>query len=598
MKLIQGYRIPFSQKPPLVLPNLQHSPHLTPISEKMTAVVNKMKEQGILVPAPCTPSFLSSLFLVPKPDGTSRPIFNLKALNKFVFAAPFHLINMHKIPDFLQPKDWLCKIDLSQAYFHLPVVNSQRRFLRLIYHQELLEMTCLPFGLSTAPRTFSMLTNFIAQQLRERWQIRTIVYLDDYLLVHQNPQILVQHVGHAITLMQELGWQINFQKSILVPQKSLCYLGICWNPWLNQKALPEEKVNTIREKINFILEKRKATVKEMQSIVGLLNFASFIVPRGRLRHRQTLMFLKLLLPKAQAHDLPQSVRKELVWWLQNCCVTTPLWYPPPTHFLVTDASDLAWGAQLNDQILWGTWSPAEKHLHSNEKEMLAIFYAIQTQVHVLQGSSVLIQSDNKAAVAHLRKEGGTKSKRLMELTYKILTILDQNAIQFSIQYIPGRYNSHADRLSRHRKLPEWHLLPSGLETVFQRWGVPVIDLFASATAHVVLNYVSRDLKDHQALFHDAFSIPWNYTLAWVFPPPFLVPRVLTHLSQSMGVFLLVVPRWEKVFWRADLESRALEAPVMLTNLEKHLIDTSTGQAPEQVQDLSLEVWKCGGGLNR
>lgn len=596
LKLIQGYRIPFLHKPPLFQPNLVKGLFHTPVSHEMTQIINKMKIQGILKAAPLTPSFVSPLFLVPKPDGTARPVFNLKTLNEYVITQPFHLINMYRIPDFVQPKDWMCKVDLSQAYFHLKITKSHRRFLRIIYDQQLLEMTCLPFGLSTAPKTFSTLTNWIAQVLRERWNIRIIVYLDDFLIVHQNAETLRNHVIQVVQTLQKLGWQVNLEKSVLCPQKSIVYLGVKWQPWGNLKSLPQDKIFNINLKVSRMLSRKVATIKQLQSLIGLLNFASFVVPRGRLNHRQLLKFLNSLpdLPAIE-HHLPQSVINDLTWWSQNCQLPTPLHYPPPTNFLVTDASDQAWGAQLNNVALSGTWSQEEQKLHSNHKEMLAILYAVQSHVQSLSNSTILIQCDNQTAVAHLRREGGTKSAGLLDVTYQILNLLDQYQINFKIHHIPGKYNAHADHLSRHRLPPEWHLLPSCLEKVFTKWGVPMIDLFASATAHVVHNYVSRDLTDPRALFYDAFSVPWHYPLAWVFPPPFLIPKVLTHLTQSTGIFLIVVPRWEKVFWRVDLKARALAAPMTLLNLSTNLIDTSTGLPPPQVENIFLEVWKCGGG---
>lgn len=105
----------------------------------------------------------------------------------------------------------------------------------------------------------------------------------------------------------------------------------------------------------------------------------------------------------------------------------------------------------------------------------------------------------------------------MNATYDILGILDLYHIHMTAQFIPGRYNVEADRLSRFRNQSEWHLLPSAIETIFRLWGTPEIDLFASQKAHVVPAYVSLDPIDPHAVFVNAFSQKWIYQLAWIFP---------------------------------------------------------------------------------
>lgn len=596
IQIIQSYRIPFVAKPPLVIPNLMNHPLQTFKSSEMDKVIVEMLKMRVIEPVSVSPSFVSPIFLISKSDGTSRPIFNLKSLNRYVLVQKFRLINVNKISTFLQPRDWLVKIDLSKAYFHQPIAVSHRRFLRLIYDRQLYQMTCLPFGLACAPKVFASLTNWVAQVLRDRG-IRVAVYLDDFLLANQDPVILTSQALEVTRFLEHLGWQINYAKSTLIPQTSLQYLGITWNTHLNKKYLPRQKCRNIRTRINSVLKARKARLREVQCLVGSVNFASFTVPRGRLNHRALLMHCQHLLHLNPAHSfpLPSPVQKELKWWLSNLEKSTPIHYPPVTNYLVTDASGIAWGAQLDHVKLAGRWSPEEARLHSNHREMLAIWHVLKDHAPRLATSSLLIQSDNRTVVAYLRNEGGTKSMALMDLTYKILKIIDLFNIHIVIHYLPGRYNSEADHLSRLSRPPEWHLLPTITNQIFAKFGRPVIDLFASAVAHVVPKYVTLDLTDMQAYRYDAFSHVWDYPLAWVFPPPFLIPRVLQHLNSARGTFLVVAPRWLKVFWRPDLKNRAIGPPFTIYNLNQVFIDATTGNPPPLAPEMTLEVWRCGGG---
>lgn len=598
LKIIsEGYRIPFYNKPPL------HMPHTgkdikTPFSKDMEVQIQAMKKMGVLESAQLSPSFLSSLFLNQKEDGSFRPIFNLRRLNLHVHLTKFRLINQEKVPSFLQPKDWLAKIDLSNAYFHLSIAPSHRRYLRLIFGGELLQMTCLPFGLASAPKIFASLTNWVAQILRERG-VRTLVYLDDFLLAHQNKETLRSQVEYTVQLLESLGWQINYKKCVLIPQKEIQYLGITWDPHLNYKKLPIQKQNSLKEKILRLLNKGNANLKETQSLIGSLNFASIVVPYGRLHFRKLLELSNRLLESdpLTVSPLPKAVNSELVWWLANYQKSSLIHQPMVSHYISTDASGSGWGAQLDNAKLSGSWTPQEQTLHSNHKEMLAILKTIQGHTRLLSNSSISIQSDNKTVLSYLRNEGGTKSRSLMELTYQVFHLIQEHNLYISLHHLPGRYNVEADHLSRGSHHPEWHLLPTLTKTVFAKFGVPQIDLFASHRAHVVPNYVSLDAMDNRAVYTDAFSQIWKYKLAWVFPPPFLMPKVLTHLNTATGTYLVIAPRWEKAFWRPDLKRRATAAPFTVRNLADVLIDTVSNKAPAKIHELTIEIWRCGGGTS-
>ncbi|XP_046976031.1 uncharacterized protein LOC124542139 [Vanessa cardui] len=510
--------------------------YATKSSLAMTQVILELADQNILQEVgEKYPSFISKLFLRKKRDGSMRPIFDLRELNKYVKTKHFHLISHTDVPDFLQPGDWMIKIDISQAYFHVPIAKSHRRFLRISYQNRIYEMTCLPFGLASAPHLFSSITCWVAETLRAK-DCRVLVYLDDFLLVHQDRTKLGFQAAEAVRHLEQLGWKVNFQKSVLTPTQDLEYLGIRWLTDKNKMVLPNQKVSSINSALEHITKKQHMSLRQLQTILGQLNFASFVIPRGRLQCRNSQIFLRRFdkrLPR-QVHRVPQNVYREMMWWRGATHHSLPIHKKPATHFLATDASDVGWGAQLDGKIMSGSWSLYQKRWHSNKKELFAVFAAIKMNLKALEKSHVLIQSDNRTLIAYIRKEGGTKSVALLELTFKLLQLADKFEITLSAYYLPGRYNIIADRLSRGKNPAEWHLIHIATEKIFQKWGHPEIDLFASKNTAVVRNYVSIDCKDRSACYTDAFSRPWNYRIAWVFPPPSLLPRVLTHLNNAKG----------------------------------------------------------------
>lgn len=573
----------------------QYATNQTPT---MSRVIKDLLDQHVLQPVVRkTPSFISKLFLRKKSDGSIRPIFDLRKLNNFVKIKHFQLISHTSIPEFIQPGDWMVKLDLSQAYFHVPIAESHRTFLRISYGGNLYQMTCLPFGLASAPHLFSSITCWVAEILRAKG-CRIVVYLDDFLLVNQDRSKLSLQAAEAVRLLRHLGWRVNFKKSILSPTQDLEYLGIRWRTAINTMSLPKQKIEDLKVTLHQTLQRNTISLRLLQRLLGQLNFANYVIPRGRLHCRKMQIFLRRFNKTRSRHKeaIPRLVRQELVWWRGATHQTSPIHNPPATHFLATDASDIGWGAQLDGTLASGVWTAQQKSWHSNKKELFAVMAAIKQNLNLVKGSHVQIQSDNRTLIAYIRKEGGTKSLMLLTLTSQLLRLVDQYKITLSAHYLPGRYNIVADRLSRGKQPAEWHLLPQVTTKVFQKWGIPEIDLFASRESAVVKRYVSIDWRDRSASYIDAFSRPWRYRLAWVFPPPNLLPRVLSHLNNAKGTYLIVAPEWPKVFWLPDLKARALDYPYEIPNLKKTLVDITTSHPPPQVQTLTLKVWKIGGGV--
>ena len=93
-------------------------------------------------------------FLVPKSDGSWRPVVNLKSLNTWVVPHHFKMESIRTVKGLLIQGDWLVKLDLKDAYLSIPIHRPHQKFLRFQRFQwdsREWQFQALPFGLSSAP---------------------------------------------------------------------------------------------------------------------------------------------------------------------------------------------------------------------------------------------------------------------------------------------------------------------------------------------------------------------------------------------------------------------------------------------------------------
>ena len=122
--------------------------------------------------------FVSQVFLVPKKDGSQRPVVNLRSLNYLIAKKKFKMEGARSIRDLIRKGDWMAMIDLKDAYLSVPILARHRRYLRFSWEGQLYEFQCLPFGLCSAPRVFTKLLKPVMSVLRQKG-FRSLIYLDD-----------------------------------------------------------------------------------------------------------------------------------------------------------------------------------------------------------------------------------------------------------------------------------------------------------------------------------------------------------------------------------------------------------------------------------
>ena len=92
----------------------------------------------------------------------------------------------------LQQGEWVTSIDFKDAYFHIPIQEQSRKYLRFHVKGRTYQFKALPFGLSTAPLEFTVVAKEVKLMAIHKG-IRLHQYLDDWLVRARSHQICLQH---------------------------------------------------------------------------------------------------------------------------------------------------------------------------------------------------------------------------------------------------------------------------------------------------------------------------------------------------------------------------------------------------------------------
>ena len=351
----------------------------------------------------------------------------------------------------LQRGEWVTSVDFKDAYFHIPIQEQSRKYLRFHVQGQTYQFKALPFGLSTAPLEFTVIAKEVKLMARHRG-IRIHQYLDDWLVRAKSRSTCLQHTQTLVKMCQKLGWLVNAEKSELEPQQVFNFVGYQFDLRSGRVRPTPDRWQSLQDKIKSLLLLPTCPVRQFMSLIGLLTATEKQVHLGRLHMRPIQWHLKnnWRVPESleKVIPLPRSLHPHLQWWLED------------------------------ENILRG------QPLHPI-KHALQIFTDFLNQI-------VLVATDNTTVVAYINKEGSMRSGPLCALLWRILTWCSQRQVTLKARHIPGRLNVIADKLSRLGQTiqTEWSLLLEVFQSLCKGWHQPQIDLFATRCNHKLPQFVS------------------------------------------------------------------------------------------------------------
>ena len=233
---------------------------------------------------PWSPGFYGRLFCVRKASGGWRPVLDLSTLSLFLEKVKFKMETPASIREAIRPGDWAASIDLTDAYFHIPIFPGDRKYLRFTWEGRVFGFRVLPFGLSLAPWLFTRVVREFILRLRESG-IRIHVYLDDWLVLASQKDLCASHVLRVLEQARSLGFRENEMKSELTPSQSFVFLGMRFDTVNMLVFPPEERIAKLLETILTLSRRESASVRALAGLLGQMESLSPLLVLGRLHKR-------------------------------------------------------------------------------------------------------------------------------------------------------------------------------------------------------------------------------------------------------------------------------------------------------------------------
>ncbi len=232
---------------------------------------------------------------------------------------------------------------------------------------------------------------------------------------------------------------------------------------LMQLSIPRDKVNKALDLIDLYLTKKSITLRQLQSITGLLAFFTRALPGGRTFIRR-LYNLTIGVQDPSHHiRLKAPARADLKMWqvfLKHfngaSLISHVFWSESPDYRVYSDASGTAYAGVYGNQWFAGKFPPEWLNMSIAVKEMVPIYIAINCWISRLCNSTIVFYTDNES-VMHILQSLTSSDPVIMKMIRQMVIVAMLNNVVFYSKHIPGRYNVISDALSHFQwqRAREW-----------------------------------------------------------------------------------------------------------------------------------------------
>ena len=431
---------------------------------------------------PDVPNFrLSPLGVVPKKSpGEYRVIHHLSypegnSVNDFIpheFSS-VHYATIQDAIDVIKKSPstiYLGKVDIESAFRIIPVSPLDTPLLGFKWNGFFYMDAVLPMGCSSSCSIFEAFSSALEWVAKTKLGITEMVHvIDDFLFLANSSKKCAADMKSFIQLFGQLGVPLAQDKT-QGPDTTLPFLGITLDTLKLEARLPQDKIDKCRSLLRKFLTKPKVTLKELQSLIGVLNFACSVIVPGRAFLRR-LIDLTIGVTKPHYHiRLTQTVKLDLRVWQVflsrfngRAFFLNQDFHSGNCLELYTDASgSIGYGAVYSKEWFYSSWPSSWQCRNISALELFPIVAAVEVWGNTWANQSVCFFTDNEALVHVINKQTSCEPHIMALIRRMVLACLSLN-INFMARHVPGRVNILADKLSR-GQIDEFRLLAPWVNT--------------------------------------------------------------------------------------------------------------------------------------
>lgn len=354
----------------------------------------------------------------------------------------------------------MAKTDIENAFRLLPIHSQDRHLLGFTWHSEGGSVqyymdACLAMGLSISCQVFERFSSALQWILESKYDASMSHIIDDFFFVGPANSDKCRFSLHTfLDICRDIQIPIKQEKTT-VPATCITIYGIEVDSLTMETRLPTDKIVKISNALQDIKNRKKVTLRELQSVIGLLNFATSCVVPGR-------TFLRRLYDLTAGVKWPwfsirisMEARADLAMWNTfinsfngRCMFLGDDWVSSDTLHLVTDAAlSVGFAAVFGSQWFAKRWPVSFLSHHINVLELFPIVLAVEIWGGKMSNHKIVFHSDNEATV-HVLNNMSSKDKVMMQLIRRLVLHCMRHNILFRAKHLPGHLNTIADRLSR------------------------------------------------------------------------------------------------------------------------------------------------------